>query len=179
MTTRVLTGLAAAQIVRAAAARRLNKSPASASFHVSDSCCLRLGLRTAVAPAASAWAARRTAAGLPLLDRAPRRWPGARSMSGGDADSAAGGEKRRMPARLAQKQQLLDAAPAYPDDANAPIPKVSLEHVTLSFARSGGAGGQNVNKVNTKVDMRFNVMSADWLPERVRLKLLQMVGPSS
>lgn len=33
--------------------------------------------------------------------------------------------------------------------------------------------------VNTKVDMRFNVMSADWLSERVRLKLLQMVGPSS
>lgn len=30
--------------------------------------------------------------------------------------------------------------------------------------------------VNTKVDMRFKVMAADWLPERVKLKLLQTVG---
>jgi protein subunit release factor B len=37
---------------------------------------------------------------------------------------------------------------------------------------SHGAGGQNVNKVNTKVDMRFNVMKADWLPLRIREKLL-------
>lgn len=110
---------------------------------------------------------------MPLLERSVQRWR-VRSMSGGDADSP-----QRMPSRLAQKQKFLDAAPAYPDDAGAPIPKVSIEHVNLSFARSGGAGGQNVNKVNTKVDMRFNVMSAYWLPERVRLKLLQTVGPSS
>jgi hypothetical protein len=32
-----------------------------------------------------------------------------------------------------------------------------------------------VGAVNTKVDMRFKVMEADWLPERIRLKLLQMV----
>lgn len=36
----------------------------------------------------------------------------------------------------------------------------------------GGLGGA----VNTKVDMRFKVMEANWLPERIRLKLLQMVG---
>jgi peptidyl-tRNA hydrolase ICT1 len=79
-----------------------------------------------------------------------------------------------MPARLAQKQAALNAQPVY-DDLDQPVPKISLEHVTMSFARSGGAGGQNVNKVNTKVDMRFKVMEADWLPERIRLKLLQMV----
>ncbi|XP_024521000.1 peptidyl-tRNA hydrolase ICT1, mitochondrial-like [Selaginella moellendorffii] len=55
------------------------------------------------------------------------------------------------------------------------IPRLSIDHVTVSFARSGGAGGQNVNKVNTKVDMRFNVMNAHWLPLQVRNKLLQTI----
>ncbi|KAB1217081.1 Peptidyl-tRNA hydrolase ICT1, mitochondrial [Morella rubra] len=49
-----------------------------------------------------------------------------------------------------------------------------LDHVTVNFARSGGPGGQNVNKVNTKVDMRFNVKSADWLSDRIKEKIIQM-----
>jgi hypothetical protein len=32
--------------------------------------------------------------------------------------------------------------------------------------------------VNTKVDMRFNVEAASWLPQRIREKLLQMVFAS-
>lgn len=48
------------------------------------------------------------------------------------------------------------------------IPKGLL---TLNFVRSSGPGGQNVNKVNTKVDMRFVVDEAMWLPEYVRDRL--------
>ncbi|XP_076923709.1 uncharacterized protein LOC143585923 [Bidens hawaiensis] len=58
--------------------------------------------------------------------------------------------------------------------ADEPIPKITLDHVTVNFARSGGPGGQNVNKVNTKVDMRFNIKEAYWLSDRVREKILQM-----
>ncbi|CAG8526865.1 11423_t:CDS:2 [Paraglomus brasilianum] len=44
--------------------------------------------------------------------------------------------------------------------------------LTITFARSSGPGGQNVNKLNTKVDMRFAVDQAYWIPEYAKSKLL-------
>lgn len=88
--------------------------------------------------------------------------------------SSKAGAEGRMSARLMQMQQMLEEAESRAVHANEPIPKVTLEHVKVGFARSGGSGGQNVNKVNTKVDMRFNVMDAGWLPLRIRERILQM-----
>lgn len=48
------------------------------------------------------------------------------------------------------------------------IPEDKLD---FSFVRSSGAGGQNVNKVNTKVEIRFCVDQATWIPEEVRDRL--------
>lgn len=50
---------------------------------------------------------------------------------------------------------------------------IPLDKVEFSFARSSGPGGQNVNKLNTKAEIRFHVGSADWLPLAVRGRLLQ------
>lgn len=48
---------------------------------------------------------------------------------------------------------------------NITIPEDRLE---LSFVRSSGAGGQNVNKLSTKVEIRFHLDDADWIPKEVR-----------
>lgn len=54
-----------------------------------------------------------------------------------------------------------------------PRREVTMDDVTMRYARSGGPGGQHANKVNTKVDMRFNVFAADFLPDWVKEELLE------
>ena len=51
---------------------------------------------------------------------------------------------------------------------NIRIPEDQLQ---TSFARASGAGGQNVNKVNTKVELRFHLDTANWIPREVRDRL--------
>ncbi|KAL1556785.1 peptidyl-tRNA hydrolase [Salvia divinorum] len=78
--------------------------------------------------------------------------------------------------RLVEVQRLLyQAEERYkPSGGVDPIPRVTLDHVKISYANSGG-GGQGFNKaVNTKVDMRFNVKTALWLDEKVRERIIQM-----
>ena len=47
------------------------------------------------------------------------------------------------------------------------------DEITLSFSRSGGAGGQNVNKVSSKVTLWWNLFLTRVLTERERTILLE------
>jgi ribosome-associated protein len=44
------------------------------------------------------------------------------------------------------------------------------------FVRSAGPGGQNVNKVATAVQLRFDAANAAGLSERVRARVLKLAG---
>jgi ribosome-associated protein len=53
---------------------------------------------------------------------------------------------------------------------------IPLEEFHWEFSRSGGPGGQNVNKVNSKVVLRWNPSASPSLPEAVRARLLRSLA---
>lgn len=57
-------------------------------------------------------------------------------------------------------------------------PTLSLEENELheSFVRASGPGGQNVNKVATAVQLRFDVRGSPSLPELIRERLLKLAA---
>ena len=46
--------------------------------------------------------------------------------------------------------------------------QIPFTEFDFTFSRSGGPGGQNVNKVNTKVTIRWSVIKSKTLPDDVR-----------
>ncbi len=48
-----------------------------------------------------------------------------------------------------------------------------LNYLAYSATRSSGAGGQNVNKVNTRVEVRMNIIETDFFTEE-ELKMIKL-----
>jgi ribosome-associated protein len=57
-------------------------------------------------------------------------------------------------------------------------PTISLhdDELSESFVRSSGPGGQNVNKVSTAVELRFDVRNSPSLTEPVKARLTKLGG---
>ncbi|XP_066250611.1 large ribosomal subunit protein mL62 [Euwallacea similis] len=75
--------------------------------------------------------------------------------------------------KLYPNSSLKITTPTKPSGAQSPDfdGYIPMDQIEISYSCSSGPGGQNVNKVNTKVDVRFHLHSANWLSDKVKAKV--------
>jgi len=80
----------------------------------------------------------------------------------------------------AARERILTAMPT--DGRVAPIRisggafTIPADELAWQFARSGGPGGQHVNRTSSKATLRFDVIGSRSLPDEVRGRLLAQCG---
>lgn len=60
--------------------------------------------------------------------------------------------------------------------AITPTIQLGNEEIELNYVRAPGPGGQNVNKVSSAVQLRFNVLGSPSLPEEIKQRLVRLAG---
>jgi ribosome-associated protein len=58
-----------------------------------------------------------------------------------------------------------------------PNVRIPLAELSWRFSPSGGPGGQHANKVNTRVELRFNIEHSPSLGPHQRARLMARLGP--
>ncbi len=53
---------------------------------------------------------------------------------------------------------------------------IQEDEIQFKFIRSSGPGGQNVNKISSAVQLRFDIENSPSLPEDVRKRLIELAG---
>lgn len=54
--------------------------------------------------------------------------------------------------------------------------EIHEKELTFEFVRSSGPGGQNVNKVSTAVQLRFDVQGSAGIPDDIKSRLRKLAG---